>query len=100
MKQEAQSLPSKPPVELRVGSALEVLNRGFLIEGASALGSSFVDDSPESRDVLAQMLRRIGSVVFVAANGEAALEVVRTHGPDIVFMDIRMPIMHLSNYLS
>ena len=31
--------------------------------------------------------------VFTAGNGQKALELVRAHNPDIVFTDIRMPVM-------
>lgn len=31
--------------------------------------------------------------IFTASNGQQALEVVRVQNPDIVFTDIRMPVM-------
>jgi signal transduction histidine kinase/CheY-like chemotaxis protein len=51
------------------------------------------DDIKENRDVLAKLLSDVGVQVIAAENGEKALEMVRSHEPDIVFMDIRMPIM-------
>ena len=50
-----------------------------------------VDDDDKNRDVLRQMLERIGVEVETAGNGEAALAQARIDKPDIVFMDIRMP---------
>jgi CheY-like chemotaxis protein len=52
-----------------------------------------VDDIPESREVLAEMLGRIGVVVRMAGDGQEALEAVRAKLPDIVFMDLHMPGM-------
>jgi signal transduction histidine kinase/DNA-binding response OmpR family regulator/sugar lactone lactonase YvrE len=52
-----------------------------------------VDDDEKSRRILSQMLSDIGVSVITAENGREALEYVCVHRPDIVFMDIRMPIM-------
>ena len=52
-----------------------------------------VDDSGPNRDVLAGMLKAVGAEVEVAENGLEALEQARRVRPDIVFMDIRMPVM-------
>ena len=52
-----------------------------------------VDDIKENRDILEQMLSAIGVNVKTAENGEVALEQVAEHMPDIVFMDVRMPVM-------
>ncbi len=52
-----------------------------------------VDDKPTNRDVLSQMLISIGVDTLEAANGIRALELVREHTPDIVFMDWRMSEM-------
>jgi len=52
-----------------------------------------VDDMRENREVLSQILDEIGVEVITAENGLQAIEQVRAHQPDIVFMDIRMPVM-------
>ncbi|MFQ6042003.1 MAG: ATP-binding protein, partial [Candidatus Poribacteria bacterium] len=51
------------------------------------------DDNQENRDVLAHLLSDIGVEVMTAENGQQAVEITRSSQPDIVFMDIRMPIM-------
>ena len=62
-----------------------------------ALGESVcalvVDDVATNRNILREMLSRIGVQVETASNGYRALERVRDRQPDIVFLDIRMPGM-------
>ena len=58
-----------------------------------SLKALVADDNKENRDVLEQILADIGVEVRLAENGLQALEVVRAEIPDIVFMDIRMPVM-------
>jgi len=50
-----------------------------------------VDDVATNRDVLQQILEKVGARVTVVGSGEDALEKARQAVPDIVFMDIRMP---------
>ena len=52
-----------------------------------------VDDVSTNREILAQMLTRIGAQVRQVDSGEAALDAVCQQCPDLVFMDIRMPGM-------
>jgi CheY-like chemotaxis protein len=52
-----------------------------------------VDDVADNRDILTQMLTRIGVNVETAENGELALQKINRHMPDIIFMDVRMPVM-------
>jgi signal transduction histidine kinase/ligand-binding sensor domain-containing protein/CheY-like chemotaxis protein len=52
-----------------------------------------VDDVRENRDVLSHMLSEIGVEVETAEDGEKALERMAAERPDIVFLDIRMPVM-------
>jgi len=52
-----------------------------------------VDDVAENRDVLQKLLVDIGVEVQLAENGQDAVQRVRQALPDIVFMDIRMPVM-------
>ena len=52
-----------------------------------------VDDIMSNRDVLKQLLERIGVTVDVAESGEEALLMARERKPDIVFMDLHLPGM-------
>ena len=52
-----------------------------------------VDDNEQNRDVLSQILRSAGIEVQTAVNGQEAIEQIRLQSPDIVFMDLRMPVM-------
>lgn len=52
-----------------------------------------VDDSEENRVMLSEILRDIGAEVFAAGSGKKALEQLKKFMPDIIFMDMRMPVM-------
>lgn len=52
-----------------------------------------VEDEHEPRNVLANYLRRRGATVFEAENGQEGLRLFKSHRPDIVVSDIRMPVM-------
>jgi len=52
-----------------------------------------VDDKVLNRDILRQMLEKSGFTVSEAADGREAVEKNRLGKPDIIFMDIRMPVM-------
>lgn len=53
-----------------------------------------VEDSLIIRDLLQKALEKCGCVVCAAAkNGKEGIELFKKHNPDIVFMDINMPIM-------
>ena len=52
-----------------------------------------VDDSEDVRDSLSLMLRQKGFVVEQAANGRQALEKALSFKPDIILMDVIMPVM-------
>jgi signal transduction histidine kinase len=51
------------------------------------------DDIEESRSLLTNFLEDVGIEVTQVENGEEALENFRKNRPDIVYMDIRMPVM-------
>ena len=51
------------------------------------------DDNRENREVLSQLLSDIGVSVITAEDGREAVQAAREHKPDIIFMDIRMPVM-------
>jgi len=52
-----------------------------------------VDDSKSARVVLSRMLEKYGIDVDSADSAEAALEYLRDHHPDVIFMDHLMPGM-------
>ena len=49
------------------------------------------DDDPDLRDILRSVLEPAGFSVAEAANGELALEAIRTQPPDLVILDYMMP---------
>ncbi len=59
----------------------------------SEVNALVVDDVQENRDILSSMLRDIGAKVRTAVNGQETLDIMQETLPDIVFMDIRMPVM-------
>jgi CheY-like chemotaxis protein len=52
-----------------------------------------VEDNEESRDGLSRHLRRKGYEVLTAADGRQALEAARTQAPDLVLMDMSLPVL-------
>ncbi|MZH01921.1 MAG: response regulator [Nitrospinae bacterium] len=52
-----------------------------------------VDDVQENRDVLTKLLSSIGVEVMEAKNGREGVKKTIENHPDIVFMDMRMPVM-------
>jgi CheY-like chemotaxis protein len=52
-----------------------------------------VDDVPANRQLLCDLLQRQGFEVDQAADGAQALQQVHAQPPDLVLMDIRMPVM-------
>jgi signal transduction histidine kinase/DNA-binding NarL/FixJ family response regulator len=52
-----------------------------------------VDDVVANREMLADLLRALGFAIEEAGNGKEALEQVAMMPPDLVLMDIMMPIM-------
>ena len=52
-----------------------------------------VDDDPDIREVLFSALEDEGFEVVPAANGAEALAVIRTFQPDVILLDLMMPVM-------
>ncbi len=50
-----------------------------------------VDDEPEVRAVLAEILAAASYDVIVACDGEEALDAIRTHAPGLMITDLVMP---------
>lgn len=52
-----------------------------------------VDDEPDFTQPMAFWLKTKGYTVLTAVNGEEGIEAIKGQNPDIVFMDINMPLM-------
>ncbi|NCC73748.1 MAG: response regulator [Sphingobacteriia bacterium] len=52
-----------------------------------------VDDKAINRDILQTMFKRVGFVTKEAENGAEAIEMSETWKPDLIIMDIVMPVM-------
>ena len=51
------------------------------------------DDEPDLRDSLKLLLELRGHNVSVAVNGQDAVDMALKERPDVVLMDVRMPVM-------
>ena len=60
---------------------------------SAAITALIIDDEPLARQELQYLLERAGDVDIVAqgSNGFEAVDLIRTHRPDVVFLDVRMP---------
>jgi signal transduction histidine kinase/DNA-binding NarL/FixJ family response regulator len=84
-----------PAAQERTGSALpdEHYRAVLRLAPGRAVRVLIVDDVATNREILAQLLGRIGVQVDLAEGGEQALALARAHRPDLAFTDIRMPGM-------
>ena len=57
-------------------------------------GILVVDDDPDLREFLRLMLTSMGLEVTSAANGQEALDVMDGHDPDLILLDMKMPVMN------
>jgi two-component system response regulator LytT len=60
---------------------------------ATPLTALMIDDEPLARQELQYLLDAAGDVSVLAqgTNGIEAVELIRTHKPDVIFLDVRMP---------
>jgi PAS domain S-box-containing protein len=80
------------PAEMAGGPAPQVNTNLTLARGCS-VRAIVVDDVPENRDVLAQMLAGAGCQVRTAETGAGAIGQMEDVPADIIFIDIMMPGM-------
>ncbi|HDH05494.1 MAG TPA: hybrid sensor histidine kinase/response regulator [Nitrospirae bacterium] len=53
-----------------------------------------VDDSQSISTYVRELLQEAGFRVFTASNGRIGLEYIESHNPDVVLLDIEMPVMN------
>jgi PAS domain S-box-containing protein len=78
-KQTSQSKPPtiKPTIEKLTDSATIMV----------------VEDEPMNMMLITTVLGKMGFQVIKAGNGEQAIELLQTNTPDLIFMDVNMPVM-------
>lgn len=52
-----------------------------------------VDDEPFNVDVLQQELEELNYQLITAANGQEALSKIKRHQPDLILLDLMMPVL-------
>jgi len=52
-----------------------------------------VEDNDLNRDMLSRRLDKMGYEVLLAVNGQEGIDMTRARAPDLVLMDISMPVM-------
>ena len=53
-----------------------------------------VEDNESNRDMLSRRLRRRGYEVILAVDGEEGLRVARSEAPDLILMDMGLPVLN------
>jgi response regulator RpfG family c-di-GMP phosphodiesterase len=69
---------------------MEILSRASLLRDRLLM---IVDDSRLIRSTISESLLQAGFRVITAENGSQALELLKTHTPDVILSDINMPVM-------
>lgn len=52
-----------------------------------------VEDNEDNREIFVYRLQQLGYEILVASNGKEAIEKASEAKPDLIFMDLRMPVM-------
>ena len=52
-----------------------------------------VEDNEMNRDMLSRRLQRKGYEVALAVDGQSGVEMAQTHAPDLVLMDMSLPVL-------
>ncbi len=52
-----------------------------------------VDDSQSIRKYVKELLEKAGFITIIAENGRIGLECIKTKNPDVVLLDVEMPVM-------
>jgi len=52
-----------------------------------------VEDNEMNRDMLSRRLQRKGHEVLIALDGAQGVELARSHNPDLILMDMSLPVL-------
>ena len=85
-----------PVAVLPVEEMLAVSRHGRVIgveKGQPSYRLLIVEDQPENRLLLYELLKPLGFNLREAVNGQEAIEIFEQWHPDLIWMDVRMPVM-------
>jgi signal transduction histidine kinase len=60
---------------------------------AAGLRVLIVDDNPDAAEMLSESLRSLGHTIRMAYNGFTALQLAAEHHPDVMLLDLGLPVM-------
>jgi CheY-like chemotaxis protein len=52
-----------------------------------------IEDNEMNRDMLSRRLARVGFEVVLAADGEEGIEMAKQESPDLILMDMSLPVL-------
>jgi PAS domain S-box-containing protein len=83
------------PFKVSESAPVKEKSRGTVvsIKGNKAFKALIVDDKVNNRLILKTMLENVGFITMEAKNGLEAIERTEEFDPEIIFMDIKMPVM-------
>ncbi len=84
-------------IPVRLGQSSEETPAARQVMGLAAEQPRYrllvVEDNLDNRQFLVQLLRSVGFTVEAASNGQEAVQLWQTWSPDLIWMDMRMPVL-------
>ena len=65
-----------------------------LADGQAAPRVLVAEDHPDNQEVMDRLLRQLGCEVRIAGNGQEAVDICAAWHPQLILMDIRMPVVN------
>ncbi len=70
------------------------MRRKFSSHGQPLARVLVADDNADLRELVAHQVRKLGVEVLLACNGQEAMDMALMHDPQIVLMDLEMPVLN------
>jgi len=63
------------------------------LEAQGSMTILLADDNLPSRELMREILEASGHIIVEAVNGRDALDLIRRNQPELVFLDLQMPVL-------